>query len=57
LVTFASGTGGSSFYTTYSGYVVSGTFSPATTGTPSDRIGPATALRDETRAEVAIRGG
>jgi hypothetical protein len=55
FVTFAEGSSGSSFYTTYSGYVVSGTFAPATSGAPTERIAPATALRGETRAEVAAR--
>jgi hypothetical protein len=55
FVTFASGSTGTAFYITYSGYVVSGTFSPATTGGPTAKIDPATALRGETRAEVAGR--
>jgi hypothetical protein len=55
FVTFASGSTGSAFYTTYSGYVVSGTFSPATTGGPTAKIDPATALRGETRAEASAQ--
>ena len=58
FVTFASGSGSSDFYTTYSGYVVSGTFSPATTGGPTNpptNVDPATALRGETRAQAAAR--
>jgi hypothetical protein len=55
FVTFASGSSGSAFYITYSGYVVSGTFSPATSGGPTEKISPTTALRGETRAEVAAR--
>lgn len=54
-MTSASGTGGSSFYTTYSGYVVSGTFAPAASGVATERIAPAAALRGETRAEFAAR--
>jgi hypothetical protein len=54
FVTFANGPGGSAFYTTYSGYVVNGTFSPATTGGPTKPT-PATVLRGETRAEAAAR--
>jgi hypothetical protein len=58
FVTFASGSGGSAFYTTYSGYVLSGTFSPATSGSPTNpptNVDPATALRGETRAQAATR--
>jgi hypothetical protein len=42
--------------TTYGGYVVSGTFSPATTGGPTaPQLAPATVLRGETRAQAAAR--
>jgi hypothetical protein len=56
FVTFASGSTGTAFYTTYSGYVVSGTFSPATTGGPTaPQLAPAGTLRGETRAQAAAR--
>jgi hypothetical protein len=49
FVTFANGPGGSAFWTTYSGYVVSGTFPPP--GTAVSKMADATA-RNVTRADL-----